>query len=151
MAGSLKWEPPKLDLSVDRYNAFELWYQRWTDYSVVTKLADEDEPYKCSMVRYSFTEDTRKIYESLQLTAAEQQVSATIIAKLKEFAKGTVNETLERHTFNSRFQQEGELFDDFLTDIKTLSKNCNFCATCYDGLIRDRPQTTQKKYCIGRK
>ena len=138
MAGSLKWEPPKLDLSVDRYNAFELWYQRWTDYAVVTKLAAEEETYKCSMLRYSFTEDTRKIYESLQLTDAEKLNSATIIEKLKEFAKGTVNETLERHTFNSRYQQEGELFDDFLTDIKTLSKNCNFCVTCHDGLIRDR-------------
>ena len=42
------------------------------------------------------------------------------------------------HTFNQRIQEEGETFDDFVTDIKILSKNCNFCATSHDSMIRDR-------------
>ena len=54
------------------------------------------------------------------------------------FARGIINETLERHNFNARTQQEGETFDDFLTEVKLLSKNCNFCATCHEGLFRDR-------------
>ena len=29
-------------------------------------------------------------------------------------------------------------FDDFLTEIKLLSKNCNFCDVCYPSLLRDR-------------
>ena len=49
-----------------------------------------------------------------------------------------VNETIERHLFNSRKQDDGEKFDDFLTDLKILSKNCNFCVDCYPGLLRDR-------------
>ena len=57
---------------------------------------------------------------------------------MEKFAKGIVNETLERHLFNSRCQEEGELFDDFLTDIKILSKNCGFCGSCHDSLVRDR-------------
>ena len=46
-----------------------------------------------------------------------------------EFAKGIINETLERHKFFQRQQEEGESFDDFLTDIKLLGQNCNFCST----------------------
>ena len=134
-AATLRWEPPKLDLSVDRYNAFKCWHERWKDYAVVSKLAEESEEYKCSVLRYTFSEDTRRIYESLQLSDDDKKNSATIITKLEVFAKGTVNETMERHTFNSRVQQDGEMFDDFLTEIKLLSKDCNFCDTCHG--VRD--------------
>ena len=133
-----KWEPPKLDLGVERYNAFKSWKQRWKDYSIVTKLNDESAEYKCSMLRYTFSDETQKIYETLGLTDDEEKDVNIIINKLETFAKGTVNETMERHIFNSRDQQDGEPFDDFLTEIKILSKNCNFCQTCHDGLIRDR-------------
>ena len=133
-----KWEPPKLDLGVERYSAFKSWKQRWKDYAIVTKLNDESAEYKCSMLRYTFSDETQKIYETLGLTDDEEKDSEAIINKLETFAKGTVNETMERHTFNSRNQKDGEPFDDFLTEIKILSKNCNFCQTCHDGLIRDR-------------
>ena len=131
-------DPPKLDLSVDRYAAFKTWKDRWEDYVVVTKLAEESAGYQASMLRYSFTEDTRKIYNTLNLSEEEAKTSATIIAQLETFAKGTINETMERHILNSRKQEEGEEFDEFLTEIKILSKNCNFCTQCHDGLIRDK-------------
>ena len=41
MASEVKWEPPKLDLSVDRYNAFKTWNDRFSDYAVVSKLEAE--------------------------------------------------------------------------------------------------------------
>ena len=138
MAASAKWEPPVLDLSVDRYSAYKAWSDRWNDYSIVTKLKDENAEYRCSMLRYTFTEETRKIYNTLNLTADEAKDDKAIIEKLEAFGKGTINETLERHTFNSRNQEEGECFDDFLTELKILLKNCNFCGTCVDGLLRDR-------------
>ena len=59
--------PPKLDLSVDRYAAFKAWKVRWSDFSILTKLKDKDPAFQCAMLRYSFTEETQKIYESLNL------------------------------------------------------------------------------------
>ena len=135
---NLNWEPPKLDLSVDKHSAFKLWKERYTDYCVVTKLADEDAAYRCSTLRYTFTEETRKIYNTLGLTEAEQANDTTIIAKLEEYSKGTVNQMMERYLFFDRDQDDGECCDDFITDIKHLSKNCNFCDTCGPSLIRDR-------------
>ena len=61
-----------------------------------------------------------------------------IIEALDTYATGIINETLERHKFNNRFQRSGECFDDFLTSLKVLSKTCNFCENCHDSLIRDR-------------
>ena len=87
------------------------------------------------MLRYTFTEETQKIYQFLNINSNDITI---IIEELGKFDKGIVNETLERHTFNQRVQEEGETFDDFVADIKILSKNGNFCATCHDTMIRDR-------------
>ena len=130
--------PPILDLTVDRFSAWKTWKEKWNDYSLLTGLEEKDEKYKSAMLRYTFTSETRNIYESLTLTAEDREDSATIMDALEIFAKGIINETMERHIFNCRNQEDGEQFDDFLTEIKILSKNCNFCNTCYNGLLRDR-------------
>ena len=132
------WTPPILDLSVDRYAAWKIWKSRWDDYSIVTGLNEKAPAYQCSMLRYAFSEETRKIYEALTLSENDKKDIKVIIKAIETFARGIVNETLEQHNFNNRNQEEGEKFDDFLTDLKTLSKNCNFCDTCHNGLIRDR-------------
>ena len=77
----------------------------------------------------------RSTSQSLIITS---NVINTAIEELKKLVRGIVNETLARHTSNQRVQEERETFDDFVTDIKILSKNCNFCATCHDAMIRDR-------------
>ena len=134
----MSWTPPVLDLSVDRYVAWKAWLAKWNDYYIVTELVKKEPAYQCAMLRYTFTDETRNIYDTLNLSENDAKDVAKIIEALEGFAKGIVNETLERHIFNCRVQEDGEMFDDFLTDIKILSKNCNFCGTCHNGLIRDR-------------
>ena len=51
------------------------------------------------MLRYAFPDETRKIYETLNLIAHQQKVVTEIISALEKFVKGIINETLERHTF----------------------------------------------------
>ena len=138
MATTNNWQPPILDLSVDRYAAYKSWISRWTDYKVVTKLDEQSVEYQCSMLRYTFSEETRRIYDTFALTEEQEKDPKVILDKLESFAKGTVNRTMERHIFYNRDQEEGELFDDFLTDVKYLTKNCSFCATCHDSMITDR-------------
>ena len=132
--------PPILDLSVDRFAAFHTWKEKWQDYVLLSDLATKDNSYQAAMLRYTFSSETRNIYESFNLSNVEKNDPAIIIAKVEEFARGIVNETLERHKFFKRLQEEGECFDDFLTEVKLLSKNCNFCNTddCFGSLLRDR-------------
>ena len=105
---------------------------------LLSRLEEKPMKEQAAMLRYMFTADTRKIYNSLALTPAQKESPAEIVKAIEVFAKGTINETLERHQFNCRQQQEGEKFDDFLTELKFLATNCNFCITCYPGLLRDR-------------
>ena len=62
------WSPPILDLSVDRYAAWKTWKSRWEEYAIVTELSTKPQTYQCSMLRYAFNEETRKIYDSLSLS-----------------------------------------------------------------------------------
>ena len=132
------WTPPVLDLSVDRYAAWRAWKAKWIDYCIVTELEKKAPEYQSAMLRQTFTDEMRDAYESLNLSETDAKDTAKIIDVLEKFAKGIVNETLERHLFNSRCQEEGELFGDFLTDTKILSKNSGFCGSCHDSLVRDR-------------
>ena len=131
--------PPTLDLSVDRYSTWRTWRKKWEDFSTITRLQREDnKAYIAAIIRYTFTDDTRNIYESFDLSQEDNNKPDVIIARLEEFAKGLINETLEKHIFNSRKQEDGKCFDDFLTELKLLSRNCNYCEGCYPGLLRDR-------------
>lgn len=73
--------------------------------------------------------DTRfqqKQYMSTTLNLNEQySKNSETIQKLETFTKGILNETMERHSFNKRKQKDEEKLDEFLTDIKVLSENCN--------------------------
>lgn len=136
--GGPMWTPPILDLAVDRYAAWKNWNEKWKDYGVVTELEKKPKDYQCSILRYTFTDETRKIYNTLKLSEEDSKDPEKIITVSDNFAKRVINETLERHTLNSRTQEIEESFDDFITDVKIFSKNCNFCDNCHDSLIRDR-------------
>ena len=64
------------------------------DYVIVPGIDDKEELYKCAVLRYTFSEET-KIYELPKLTVDEKKNSAVILTKLETYAKGVVNETLE--------------------------------------------------------
>ena len=40
LKGSIK--PPSLDLSVDRYAAFRLWREKWSNYVLLSGLAEKE-------------------------------------------------------------------------------------------------------------
>lgn len=67
------WSPPTLNLTVECYAAWKAWRARWEDYAVVTQLNTKDATYQCSMLRYIFSEETRKIYESLSLSEDDRK------------------------------------------------------------------------------
>ena len=117
------WSPPILDLSMNRYAAWKTWKARWEDYTIVTELNTKAQAYQCSMLRYAFNEETRKIYDSLSLSEDDRKDITKIMEAMETFSKGIINKTLERHSFNTRNQKDGEQFDDYITDLKTLSKN----------------------------
>jgi len=80
-----------------------------------------------------------KIYNGFTFTSTEANRSVEeILQKFDEFAIGDVNETYERYVFHSRFQNEAETFESFLTALRSLIKTCRYCDNCIESVLRDR-------------
>ena len=82
-----KVKSPVLDLGVDRYVTFKLWKEKWQDHVMLTDLDKKDTKYQAALLRYTFSDETHKIYVSLQLTEDQKDKPDEIIKALEKFAK----------------------------------------------------------------
>ena len=60
-----------------------------------------------------------------------------MLGKYEKYCSPKSNLTYERHQFNIRNQNEGESIDSYVTDLRILSKSCEF-GDLTDSLIKDR-------------
>ncbi len=125
---------PKLDLDVDRGSDFLAWEKQWNSYMILSGLADSAAPIKVHALHCCLSRDTH-----LGLTEAQRGDQEQIVAALKSYVQGRVNETVERRNFRQRKQALGESFDDYLLSLRELANTCNFCDNnCLRSNIRDQ-------------
>lgn len=77
------------------------------------------------------------VFNSFQLTDADQKNFATVVTRFDTFCTPKRNETFERYVFNSRCQAENESVEEFILDLKLKSQSCNF-GELASSLIKDR-------------
>ena len=130
---------PKLDVQVDRGSDFTAWRAQWESYMSLSGLAGESNEKKVQALTLCFSRETLSIVQNLGLSSDEMKDVTTIIAAIKKYIDGHVNESVERRNFRRRTQQPGECFDDFLLALRDLVKTCNFCFNdCMQKNIRDQ-------------
>ena len=112
--------PPKLDVTVDRGEAFSLWEQRWSDFSHLSGLAKKEPSFQMALLRSCLADDTLKVVLNLQLGDNVKDKPDEVIAALKRHVQGQLNVVIKSTNFNLRDQKEGESLDDFLTDLREL-------------------------------
>lgn len=88
----------------------------------------------------SFTYKAAVLGEDGQvITPAESKEDPEVLkTKFRELCSPQKNVIIERHRFNSRHQRQGESFQSFAAELKTLAKNCEFDKLTPDELVRDR-------------
>ena len=130
---------PKLDIETDRGTDFQAWHQQWIAYRSLSGLSNESATKQAQALQLCFSRETLHIVENLGLTTAQKKDQAQIIAALKTYVDGQINETIERRNLRQRTQQAGESFDDFLISLRELAKTCNFCNNdCLQKALRDQ-------------
>ena len=67
----------------------------------------------------------------------EQEKVEPLLKKFEEYCMPKTNVTLVRYKFNSRYQKGEELIDEYLTELKKLSQNCDF-GHLENELLKDR-------------
>ena len=79
-----------------------------------------------------------KMCNSLSFAHEETRTVSTILTKMDLQIVGELNETYERYILNLRNQRSDESIDEYVTELKHLSKSCNFCDCLCDSLLRDK-------------
>ena len=77
------------------------------------------------------------VFLSFTLTDAEKKKIDVVLQRFEDHFIVKRNVIYERTKFNTRFQNEGETVDDFITAFYPLAEHCNF-GPLHDELIRDR-------------
>ena len=146
--------PQPLDLrnSGEIAENWKLWKEKYTNYFVISRLQQESEQYQLAMFKHAIGDDGLKVIKTFSY-ATEENVNdwRVVMNKLEKHCIGEVNEIYERYCFNRRDKLPTESVDNFVAELKTLAKTCNFCECLRDSLIRDRivlgiknEQTTKK-------
>ncbi|GFO18966.1 polyprotein [Plakobranchus ocellatus] len=104
--------------------------QLYLDLAMKTK-SDEK---KRSAFLYLISTEGREIFNTFNL---DEQKLQNLIDAFDNYCKPKENITAERYKFNSRNQTRTETFDQYVTDLKYLAKNCKF-RNLQDELIRDK-------------
>ena len=147
--------PPKhLDLKAAGEIAenWKLWKEQYSNYFVISRLAMESPEYQLAMFKHAIGDDGLKVIKTFAYSETENANDwRVVMAKMEKHCIGEVNEIYERYCFNKRDKLSTETVDNFVAELKTLAKTCNFCDCLRDSLIRDRivlgiknEQTTKK-------
>ena len=96
--------PRPLVLDDHREEAFRVFKKRWERYSIVTKLADEDDDYRAALLMYTIGEPAVKIVES---SGAEHAEVNQILKILEAHCIGTKNELYHDFVFGTADQKDG--------------------------------------------
>ncbi|XP_069103116.1 uncharacterized protein [Argopecten irradians] len=80
-------------------------------------------------------EKRSKIYTTWTLTVDEKKSFTTLTGKFETHVRPKTKKILSRYKFQCRTQQEGETFEQFLTDLHVLARDCAYQEK--DSMIRD--------------
>ena len=96
----------------------------------------KSEEEKCNYLMICIGNKGRDIYNTWELTVEEAKKLDTYYVKYEEYVKPKSNKVFARYKFHQKIQREGESFEQFLTDLKLLVKDCGY--TDPDEMVKDR-------------
>ena len=113
------------------------WIRRFERFRLASELNKKDEESQVNALIYSMGDAADDILQSFGMSEAVKKKYSAVKQKFEGHFIIKRNVIFERARFNMRVQCEGELVDNFITDLYTLAEFCNF-DTLHDELIWDR-------------
>lgn len=133
-----KLEPP--GVLVLTGNVAENWKkfkQRFDVYMNATGASEKDDKQKACIFLPVVGEEAVQVYNTFVFGPDEEFKLEKILEKFEAYCTPKRNTTYERHKFFTRVQRSDETIDQYVTQLRTMAKNCEF-GDLVDSLIRDR-------------
>ena len=113
------------------------WIRRFERFRQASGISSKAEDKQVNTLIYTMGAKADDILQSFRLSADDEKKYETVKNKFKAYFIKRRNPIFERAKFNSRKQDDGEPVDDFITDLYTLAKHCEY-RELHDQMIRDR-------------
>ena len=116
---------------------WKTWKQAFNFFLVATESDGKSDKIKTSILLTCIGEQGRGIYHTFDFAQDGDQLKvAEVLKKFDSYCNPRSSQTISRHKFFTRRQQEGESFNAFVTELKRLSNDCGF-DTLKNSLIVD--------------
>ena len=84
-------------------------------------------------------EDATKAFDAFEWGETEDDSKiGDVLAKFGEYCEPRTQVIYERYRFNNRNQEPGESIASYLTELRTIAKNCQHESITPDDILRDR-------------
>ena len=114
------------------------WKKAWTRYEVATGVNRQEQLVSLNMLSV-IGEDATKAFDGFELgETQDDSKTEDVLAKFDEYCKPRTQVIYERYRFNNRNQEPGESIASYLTELRTIAKNCQHESITPDEILRDR-------------
>ena len=111
---------------------------QWTNYAKAVKLNSESGDRQAAIFLACIGAEAYELFETFEFSQDDDREDLQkIMDAFEAHCIGEVNVVYERYVFYQRKQENGETFDNFLSDLRKLVKTCDF-GTVEDSTVRDR-------------
>ena len=137
--------PGPLILSGNVSQNYKDWIKSYEIYAIASGVIEKDELIQCNIFLHVAGPAAQKIHSNMEFSDDDKDKIKPLKDKFQEFCEGKRNVTLIRHKFNNTNQKEGETFDEYLTELQTQIKDCEYgdladsllCSRIIDGVHDD--------------
>lgn len=127
--------PEKFEMTGDTFRKWDLWKRQWKLFELATNFVslidDAGKNKRAAMLVTALGREILELLISLNISDKDMEDPDVIINKLDVHFKPRVNLAYERLIFNRRTQKPDETMEEFINELRRLSKSCDFgCAQC---------------------
>ena len=115
---------------------WQKWRQELELYLTATEKDGESDKIKTSILLTCIGKQGREIYNTFQFEEGDELKFEVVVQMFQNYCSPGKNITFMRHKFFTCKQRDGQSFDEFVTELKKRSAECEF-ETLRDDLIRD--------------
>ena len=133
-----KLEPPAgLTLTGNVSENWKKFKQRFDVYMSASGADGKGVKQKACIFLHVVGEEALQVFSNFKFEEDKEYNPPTIVQKFETYCMPKKNTTYERHKFFTRNQKSDETIDQYVIELRTMAKNCEFFDLC-DSLIRDR-------------
>ena len=134
--------PPPSQLQIHDPNlaiVWKKWQSAWNNYELATGVNEKDQKVRIATLLSIIGPDANTIYDGFTWTVDKDKLTVEmVLQKFSDYCIPKHNIPYERHRFHSRIQRPGEDVFAWLTDLRTIGRNCEFDTITVDEIYRDQ-------------